>query len=51
MGLLKGIVKIFMKKGRTYETTEAAEKNSVSSKKRLKRQRHREVENSLGGRG
>lgn len=28
-----GIVKIFMKKGRTYGTTEVTEKYSVSSKK------------------
>jgi hypothetical protein len=46
-----GNVKSFMKNGRTYETTEVTEKHSVSSKKQIKRQRHREVENRLVGRG
>jgi hypothetical protein len=39
-----------MKNGTTYETTEVTEKHSVSSKKQIKSQRHREVENRLGGR-
>ncbi len=38
-----------MKNGKTYETTGATEKHSVSSKKQMKKQRHREVENRLVG--
>jgi hypothetical protein len=37
-----------LKNRRTYETTEATEKHSVSSK-RQKKQRHREMENRLVG--
>jgi hypothetical protein len=40
-----------MKNGRTYETTEVAEKSSVSSKKQIRRKRHREVERRFVGRG
>jgi len=47
----RGNVKSFMKNGRTYGTTEVAEKSSVSSKKQIKRERHREAENRLVGRG
>ena len=47
----RGTVKTSMKNRRTYETTEAAEKYSVSSKKQIKRQRHREVGNRLIDRG
>ena len=40
-----------MKNGTTYGTTEDTEKESVSSKKKIKRQRHREVGNRLVSRG
>jgi hypothetical protein len=46
-----GTVKRFMKNGAAYGTTEGTEKHSVSSRKKIKRQRHREVENRLVGRG
>jgi hypothetical protein len=46
-----GTVKSFMKNGRTYGTTEVAEKYSVYSKKQIKRLRHGEVKNRLVGRG
>jgi hypothetical protein len=41
----------FYESGRTYETTEGTEKHSVSARKKIKRQRHPEVENRLVGRG
>jgi acetyltransferase-like isoleucine patch superfamily enzyme len=47
----RGTVKTSMKNRRTYETTEVAEKYSVSSKEQIKRQRHREVGNRLIDRG
>ena len=54
-GLFNGgfpnIIKDFMKDGRTYETTEGAEKYSVFSKRVDKKQRHREAENRLIRRG
>jgi len=37
--------------GTAYGTTEDTEKHSVSSRKKIKRQRHREVGNRLVGRG
>jgi hypothetical protein len=40
-----------MKDGTAYGTTEDTEKHSVSSRKKIKRQRHSEVENRLMGRG
>ncbi len=46
-----GTVKNFMKSGRTYGTTEVTEKHSASSRKKIKRLRHREVENTIVGRG
>jgi hypothetical protein len=46
-----GTVKSSMKNGRTYGTTEVTEKDPVSSKKQIKRQRHREVGNKPRGRG
>ncbi len=36
-----------MKSERTYGTTEVTEKHSVSSRKKIKRQRYREVENRI----
>jgi hypothetical protein len=67
MRLSGGTAKNSMKNGRIYETTgispqrtqrsNVSYKNSVSSvvkfpqKKQIKRQRYREVENRLGGRG
>jgi len=51
--VLSGIAKSFMKNGRAYGTTEDTEKNSVSSRKKIKRQKqkHRKVQNRLVGRG
>jgi hypothetical protein len=40
-----------MKNGTAYGTTEYTEKDSVSSRKKIKRQRHRGVGNRLVGRG
>ena len=40
-----------MKNGTAYGTTEDTEKHSVSSKEKIKRQRHRQVENRLVGKG
>ena len=46
-----GTVKSFMKNGKTYGTTKVTEKHSASSKKQIKKQRQREVENRLVGKG
>jgi hypothetical protein len=48
-GRKNGTVKSLLKSGRTYGTTEVSEKYSVSSRKKIKRERHREVENRLVG--
>jgi hypothetical protein len=46
-----GTVKRFVENGTAYGTTEDTEKHSVSSKKKIKRRRHLELENRLVGRG
>ncbi len=45
-----GTVKSYMKNAIAYGPTEDTEKHSVSSRKKIKSQRHREVDNRLVGR-